>query len=385
MAHSDRENNFDLIRLFAALQVAVSHAFAWLRYPLPGWAFALETCFPGVAIFFVISGFLITRSYLRNDGGVLAYLGRRALRIYPALWAQYALVLVLMAATGGFVWHTLATRAFWSWMWRAAFMGSNFWAGALTNYTPFVYTGLYKWYPNDVLWTIPVEIGFYLLVPLFFASWMRRRGLVGIALMAAVAVSMRLAFVAGAMARNFPSYNTTGEMHASPLPYFWLFATGAAAAYYWPHVRRAFDRTVGWWALAYAGGTAVKWWFTGGVDLTYRVPDAYTIPRALILAGLVLSLAHSWPQISRWMRGTDLSYGIYLFHLPLPYALYCAGIGGRASLVALSMAVAFVLAAASWFFIERPALGLKSIVDAKLSSRPSPAGRTHTSGAAATT
>jgi peptidoglycan/LPS O-acetylase OafA/YrhL len=364
-----RDNNFDVIRLLAALQVAVSHSFAWLRVPIPGWVFATETCFPGVAIFFVISGFLITRSYLTSDRGVFAYLARRALRIYPALWVQYVAMILLMAATGGFVWSTLTTAAFWGWMGRAAFMGSNFWASALTNYTPFSYTALFKWYPNDVLWTIPTEIGFYLLVPLVFSAWLRRRRLVWPVLAVAVAISMRLAFVAGAWARDYGSYNTTGELHASPLPYFWLFAAGAASAYAWDRVAWLFERKFFWWIAAYGLATGVKWLAVGSVDLTYRVPDAYSIPRALLLAGATIALAHSWTWLSRSLRGVDLSYGLYLFHLPLPYALYCAGIGGRYSLVLLSLVVAFVAAALSWFLVEKPALGLKSRTDQMFSLR----------------
>jgi len=366
-ARLDRRNNFDLIRLLAALEVAVGHAFAWLKVPLPGWAFASETCFPGVAIFFVISGFLVTRSYVNSDRGVLPFLGRRALRVYPALWFQYVLAIVLMAVTGGFAVQTLGDGAFWSWMWRAAVIGSNFWAGALTNYTPFTYTGLYKWYPNDVLWTIPVEIGFYLLVPALFARWMIRRRLVGPVLVVAFSASIWTAFVAGPLLRDHGNLNTTGMLHSSPLPYFWLFAAGAAASFYWDRVRHVFEGKALWWFAAYGLATGLKWWLVGSVDLTYRIPDAFTIPRALVLAGLVISSAHSWAWISRWMRGVDLSYGVYLFHLPLPYGLYCAGIGGRGSYVALSVAVTFVLAALSWFLIERPALHLKGRVERALS------------------
>jgi peptidoglycan/LPS O-acetylase OafA/YrhL len=360
------DNNFDLVRLLASLQVAVSHAFAWLKVPMPASVFAAETCFPGVAIFFVISGFLVTRSYVESDRGVLPFLGRRALRVYPALWLQYVLVFILMGVTGGFAVRTLGDGQFWGWIWRASFIGSNFWAGALTNYTPFSYAGLYKWYPNDVLWTIPVELGFYLLVPIVFAKWIIRRHLLAPLLALAFAASVRMAFVAGPLLRDHGDLNTTGMLHSSPLPYFWLFAAGAAASVYWDRVRALFEGKAIWWLAAYGLGTAVKWLVVGSVDLTYRMPDAFTIPRALLLAGLVISFAHSWPWISRWMRGVDLSYGVYLFHLPLPYGLYCAGIGGSLWYVAASIVVAFTLAALSWFLVEKPALGLKSSVERAL-------------------
>src|SRR4051794_7941341 len=95
-SEADRErhsnNNFDLIRLLAALEVAIGHSFAWLKVPLPSGTSAAIACLPGVAIFFVISGFLITRSYVERNGNIAAYFARRALRIYPALWLQYVLV-----------------------------------------------------------------------------------------------------------------------------------------------------------------------------------------------------------------------------------------------------------------------------------------------------
>ena len=57
-----RENNFDLIRLFAALQVLLGHGINHLQ--ILGYDEILDVIsfFPGVMVFFVISGFLITRS-----------------------------------------------------------------------------------------------------------------------------------------------------------------------------------------------------------------------------------------------------------------------------------------------------------------------------------
>ena len=59
-----RENNFDLIRLFAALQVLLGHGINHLQ--ILGYDEILDVIsfFPGVMVFFVISGFLITRSYI---------------------------------------------------------------------------------------------------------------------------------------------------------------------------------------------------------------------------------------------------------------------------------------------------------------------------------
>ena len=79
-----RVNNFDLVRLLAALQVAVVHALMHLK---PTGSFVhiaragLEL-FPGVPIFFVISGLLISKSYEQSDS-IRDYYRNRCLRIFP--------------------------------------------------------------------------------------------------------------------------------------------------------------------------------------------------------------------------------------------------------------------------------------------------------------
>lgn len=356
-------NNFDLLRLLAALQVAVGHSFTWLQVPLPKVIEELFRSMPGVAVFFVISGFLITRSYVERNQGLASYFARRALRIYPALWLQYVFVIVLMSVTGGFALYTLADPRFWKWLGYAAVVGSNFWASALTIYSPFSYDGLYKWYPADVLWTIPVEIGFYLLVPLVFAHWLGRRGWVAPIVAVAFAASASYAYVAGPLLRDHGNLNSTGMIHSSPAPYLWLFLCGGVSAYYWRHLSSFFEGRAGWWLAACAAGAALNWWLAGTIDLSYRIPTALTIPRGVLLAGLVVSCAYSWTGLSRWMRGVDLSYGLYLFHLPFPFGMYYAGVGGKLWYVAVSLLIAFALAAASWVLVEKPALRMKAIFE----------------------
>ena len=80
-----------------------------------------------------------------------------------------------------------------------------------------------------------------------------------------------------------------------------------------------------------------------------------------LIESCVISFAHSWVGLSKPLHGVDLSYGLYLFHLPLPFGLHYAGIGGSYWYVLLSLVVAFALAAFSWFVVEKPALGLKRV------------------------
>lgn len=74
----------------------------------------------------------------------------------------------------------------------------------------------------------------------------------------------------------------------------------------------------------------------------------------LPLAGLIVSLAMSLPQLSdRILRHHDVSYGLYLYHmLVIDLLVGLAAPSGWASFAAATI-VSFGLAALSWTFIER--------------------------------
>jgi len=82
--HLTRENNnFNLVRLFACLQVLVLHTYNFYNIGENTVFLKILWLFPGVIIFFTISGFLITKS-LENSTDCSFGL-KRVFRIYPAL------------------------------------------------------------------------------------------------------------------------------------------------------------------------------------------------------------------------------------------------------------------------------------------------------------
>src|SRR5579863_8989371 len=88
-------NNFDLLRILAATQVLYFHSLAYLKVPTPTWAIPFENL-PGVPIFFVISGYLVSASYERS-GDLITYFRNRALRIYPGLWCCLLITLITVS------------------------------------------------------------------------------------------------------------------------------------------------------------------------------------------------------------------------------------------------------------------------------------------------
>jgi peptidoglycan/LPS O-acetylase OafA/YrhL len=63
MKQISRENNFDLLRLFAALQVVIWHSIEHLQLDMDIVRNIIQH-FHGVPVFFTISGFLIAGSYI---------------------------------------------------------------------------------------------------------------------------------------------------------------------------------------------------------------------------------------------------------------------------------------------------------------------------------
>jgi peptidoglycan/LPS O-acetylase OafA/YrhL len=108
IAHNRRENNFDALRLLAALAVILSHAFLVAQGtekndPL-NWLTGNQCMLglTGVFVFFAVSGFLVTQSFEQTHSP-LRYLIKRVLRIFPA----YLVCLLLTAFVLGPIVTTL--------------------------------------------------------------------------------------------------------------------------------------------------------------------------------------------------------------------------------------------------------------------------------------
>src|SRR4029079_4132783 len=141
------ENNFDLIRLVAAAQVAFFHVVNHLGVPVNtnpfvGFASHLQ----GVPIFFVVSGFLISLSWERNSVPA-EYARNRFLRIYPGLWVCL-LVSIATAIVFGNI--SFARAEAIPWFFAQITFGQFYNPDFLRSYGVGVL--------NGSLWTIPVEL-----------------------------------------------------------------------------------------------------------------------------------------------------------------------------------------------------------------------------------
>ena len=297
----------------------------------------------GVAIFFVLSGFLIHAGGIREmqrGGRVdwLAYARRRFWRIYPAYVVSlvaYALVADKLpsyntsaATTAGVVSHLLLL--------------SNFVPGEMHSI-------------NGVLWSVVLECHFYMLYPLFV--WLGRRW--SVAQVFFITLVSGLGFFAVATVLTHPGEPRTLWQQAAPAV-FWKWALGALLAevmlnHRLPALRRLLAKTWLLWptlALLYAG-TFLK---NGAFELSHH---RFVLPflSAALVGVLVFSpMSQRRSALGEWLG--DVSYSIYLWH-PMAIAItLLVRPNGDAWAVfgALSMTLVFAWISNRW--VEKPSMAM---------------------------
>jgi len=164
---SSRENNFDVLRLFAALLVLWGHS-----YPLTadGQDDIFSKCLFGydtagsfaVMIFFVISGFLVTKSASERTMG--DYFAARALRILPAL----ACVVVFTILVIGPILTTLPLGDYFRDRWTRSYLTNILVFGIQYDLPSTTTRLLYPGAINGSLWTLSLECGFYVVLGVLF-------------------------------------------------------------------------------------------------------------------------------------------------------------------------------------------------------------------------
>jgi peptidoglycan/LPS O-acetylase OafA/YrhL len=350
----DRQNNFDLLRLFAALQVATWHMSEHLHLPLiTTWAGVLYFQFPGVVVFYGISGFLIAHSLLKN-GNLPGYFLRRAVRIYPGLWVCLFLLELACFSTGSFP----STLPFWpqvGWHVSLFVVGSDSYANLIFNW-PWTHGHFFKVFPSGVLWTITIELQFYLLIPaiIFVAKRLNRFSF----------LAFLLPFIGSILVGRYchqmvlqSYYTNTFELtRLSVLPFLWVFLIGAALQFYWDRIKLLFvDRGLFWLAAYFAYAYYRHWIVRGPIGVDYEIPDGYSIPKTIILVCTIISLAFTFRNAARVLGENDFSYGIYLYHMPIVWFFMLWGVSGQLYLWPAVLIPTLGLAAMSWFCFERRA------------------------------
>ncbi len=306
----------------------------------------------GVLLFFVLSGYLLggrlLRTPLTRDNCQYFWL-RRGCRIYPAVWAQYAVLLILIAV--GVKGFTLPSS------WLDGIL--NFFL--LINIPPILPRAI-----NLVWWTLPIELTFYLALPAL--TWlMRRFGWLAFGLsMLVLSISWRSLIMY--LNRDLPSYNPVHPIIDLLPGALFSFVVGmcltalpAPAARLHKHL---------WLVAGFAGVTALCGWmyqhldtyWTGHWMLAIWNPLA-SIPLGMMVYACLGTTDRSGVLGSRpavWLG--EVSYGIYLWHFPVLVVIKTYLPEWKQSpsygILALGIIIAgtLVLAPLSYHLVEKPSM-----------------------------
>jgi peptidoglycan/LPS O-acetylase OafA/YrhL len=332
-----RLNNFDLTRLLLAALVVFEHAYLVGLQPL-------RTSFLGVPIdahiavqgFFVVSGYLIFQSWERSSDW-RDYMVKRGRRIYPA----YFTVVVATAVIGVFFTSRGVISYFMSVEWIRYLVSNLVFLNFLQPTLPGVFADRVDPLINGPLWTIKIEVMFYLSVP-FIAMLGRRYRVIWV--MAALYVASflwaqgfyHLYVGEGRSAYLKLSYQLPGQLS--------YFLGGGILFYYFEIFKRRahlFGAAAALVILAHFNFESVA------LDLLY--------PAALSV--VVIYFAEFVPYLGNFGRFGDLSYGLYILHFPVLQMVVASGLIANPKLAyAVGCLAAVVLAYLSWHLIEKPAL-----------------------------
>jgi len=359
MSSPHRQNNFDLIRLLAAAQVVVAHAIGHtpLVHQLPPWGkqvFDALLLLPGVPIFFVISGFLITQSFERNPADLKGYLWRRGLRIFPAMWVCLVVTLAALWSFGFLGGDFILTKTFAAWL-----------AGQVSFaqfYNPEHFREFGIGVANGALWTITVELQFYAFVPILY--WLGRR----LGKMSSVLTGVLFLVSFGAYCMMDHHVNGPGGFTGAPVaykllhvtlaPHLWMFMLGIFLHRNFETVRTKLEGGFVWYFAGYALFMAALQLLVPFRSVPFYL--AYLPSRALLALATISAAYTARSLTTKLLRGMDLSYGTYLYHSVVINVFVELGWLDSLTAVIYIFIVSIGLALLSWHGVEKPALAKKA-------------------------
>ena len=350
----------DHLRAYAALLIVFYHGLHlfsyharfhqdfgidhWLQPANPLLA-ALAEAHTAVALFMVLSGFILTLGALENGVSAWAFIRNRLLRTYPLF------LLLVFAGTSAF-----PDRFTWAGFVQTIGGFGNL-PGALVT-PPF----------SSMLWTIAIEWQFYLLFPLLVpvlrGSWTRQvLGIIAILLL-----FRSVAVLAGANARDIGYMTIVGR-----LDQFLVGMWAAWAFRAWPLSRRHGALLAGAALVAMVAALAL-FNAAGGWPATSAWKIAWPTVEAVGWAAFVIGyVAAANIASGLWSRVVarigEISYSIYLVHFiviwllvryDLPFAFTGRfGVDAVLETGLIALPVTLAIAGLTYHFVERPFLRLR--------------------------
>ncbi len=317
----------------------------------------------GVCLFFVLSGYLLSGPFWEGmiSGrwpDLKKYATRRVARIMPAYWLLLLAIPVLASSTYS-LWGGIALMLQIT---------------GLHTFADYFYNG-----SVPVLWSIGIELQYYVLLPLLFISshWIARKNpwLAGSLLAALILLSdpaWRLIAQLGVgkvPAKILPTADSR-VITASVFFYLKWFAMGIFGARLAQTLRARWERRRIVWDLTFVGGIATAMIVIAfSHEGEWRTISHWGWPISPLAGMLMVVSAPSSRAAAALLENSPLrflgriSYGLYLWHWPIQKAVFAGTLPLRFGLTRsfficgfISLLVTCLVASLSYLFIERRAI-----------------------------
>ncbi|MEO8111412.1 MAG: acyltransferase [Ginsengibacter sp.] len=347
------KNNFDCLRFFLAAMVIYSHCFVIYHGAIidtePVSIFTRNQIDLGgiaVSFFFVISGFLIVRSF-EYSSSVKEYFVKRILRIVPGFFVAFLVSVFILGALG-----TITSEHKFG-QWKYYLHNLNYKRLAVQLFTLEEPKGArtFATIPlpnmiNEALWTIQYEFICYMVVPfLGVVAVVKRRWLSVIFFMIAysILILQSLKYI------SIPDHETWLFLKfPSELPrFFTFFFAGSCFYFYRDNILRSRFLVL----LSIAALLFFSWW-AKGLHIVLPLAGTYL---------LFYFAYHPHIQFHNFAHRGDFSYGLYLYGWPIQQLImyFLADHLGAHRLFFIAFPITFCAAFLSWNLVEKPFLKMK--------------------------
>ena len=331
------DNFFTPLRLLFATLVVIGHAYAVaLRDPMsePHVFYHYTFSYLAVNLFFIASGFLVTKSMLYR-GDVAEYSSARLLRIYPGLFVHVLFVMFIIGPLA----TSLSLGEYFTHMdfLKQPFVVLSFISAQM--WLPGVFENNAEHMASAPLWTLRYEILAYIGTAIIFSLGLLKKKWMALAQFILPSIAWVMVHALGL----FDSMPGT----AQNLLRFGI-AYGLGATIYAYRDRLTF----------HALGIPLMMVLAA---LTSKF-QAFEVTMNLMLAYMIMWAAYvKAPKLDFLKELSDVSYGVYIYHwCILQLVFMMVPTLSVASLFAITLPITYLLATMSWHFVEKPMLKNKT-------------------------
>lgn len=325
-------NSFDVLRYFFAFSLVLVH-FCTLTQTEQFWFISGGT---RVKAFFIITGFLVL--YSGQHSSLKDYTLKRVSRIMPAYITCILLCFIL-----GAIYTELDIRDFLSNSLSWKYLVSNLlFLNFLSPNLPGVFQDNPMTAMNGSLWSMKVEVAFYIILPAFI--WLLKKCNKHAVILVTYLISTGYTVFCGFL------YDKTDNQLYYLLQHQFIgqmtfFLGGSIMLLYFEQLNK-------YYKILFPIAMVAYLYSKHSMALTYLEPITFAI--------VLITIAYHFPVLTFLYGKPNISYGIYLYHFPIIQVLWYYGIPQQNLLFSFIITLVLTVFAASlsWIFIEKPVLDL---------------------------